>query len=51
LSDEELHDKFNKLWKKWVYDVSSTIPPVTELNSDVDSEDILWEYFQKERNI
>uniref|UniRef100_A0A250YMG3 Interferon-induced very large GTPase 1 n=1 Tax=Castor canadensis TaxID=51338 RepID=A0A250YMG3_CASCN len=51
LSDEELHDKFNKLWKKWVYDVSSTIPPVTDPKIDVDSEDILWKYFQKEKNI
>ncbi|XP_045703514.1 interferon-induced very large GTPase 1-like [Phyllostomus hastatus] len=51
LSEEELQEKFNQLWEKWVYAVSSTVPPVTEPNIDVDSEGILWEYFQKERNI
>ncbi|XP_053518594.1 interferon-induced very large GTPase 1-like [Artibeus jamaicensis] len=51
LSEEELQEKFNQLWGKWVYAVSSTVPPVTEPNIDVDSEDILLEYFQKERDI
>ncbi|VFV40357.1 interferon-induced very large gtpase 1 [Lynx pardinus] len=51
LSEEELHEKFNQLWEKWVYAVSSTLPLVTEPNIDVDSENILLEYFKKERNI
>ncbi|XP_028372880.1 interferon-induced very large GTPase 1-like [Phyllostomus discolor] len=51
LSEEELQEKFNQLWEKWVYAVSSTVPPVTEPNIDVDSEGILLEYFQKERDI
>ncbi|KAM5319596.1 interferon-induced very large GTPase 1-like isoform 1-T2 [Glossophaga mutica] len=51
LSEEELQEKFNQLWGKWVYAVSSTVPPVTEPNIDVDSESILLEYYQKERDI
>ncbi|EHB06711.1 Interferon-induced very large GTPase 1 [Heterocephalus glaber] len=51
LSEEELHEKFNQLWKKWIYDVSSDLPQVTEPDIDVDSENILWEYFQKEINL
>ncbi|XP_032976071.1 interferon-induced very large GTPase 1-like [Rhinolophus ferrumequinum] len=50
LSDEELHEKFNQLWEKWVYAVSSALPPVTEPDIDVDSEGILLEYFKKERD-
>ncbi|XP_012372566.1 interferon-induced very large GTPase 1 [Octodon degus] len=51
LNEEELHEKFNQLWKKWIYDVSSDLPQVTEPDIDVDSENILWEYFQKEINL
>ncbi|XP_044934193.1 interferon-induced very large GTPase 1-like [Mustela putorius furo] len=51
LSEEELHDNFNQLWGTWVYAVSSTSPPVTEPDIDVDSENILLEYFKKETNI
>ncbi|XP_036181154.1 interferon-induced very large GTPase 1-like [Myotis myotis] len=51
LSEEELHVKFNQLWKKWVCDVSSTAPPVTEPNIDVDSENIFLDYFKKETDI
>jgi hypothetical protein len=36
--------------EKWVYDVSSTFPEITEPHIGVDSEDILWDYFKKERN-
>ncbi|XP_036181153.1 interferon-induced very large GTPase 1-like isoform X2 [Myotis myotis] len=50
-SEEELHNKFNQLWKKWVCDVSSTAPPVTEPDIDVDSENILLEHFKKELDI
>ncbi|XP_036903320.1 interferon-induced very large GTPase 1-like [Sturnira hondurensis] len=50
LSEEELQEKFNQLWKKWVSAVSLNHPPVTEPNIDVDSEDILLQYFQKERD-
>ncbi|XP_006162058.1 interferon-induced very large GTPase 1 isoform X1 [Tupaia chinensis] len=51
LSEEELHEKFNPLWEKWVCDVSSNLPQVKEPNIDVDSEHILWEHFKKEINI
>ncbi|XP_029771101.1 interferon-induced very large GTPase 1-like [Suricata suricatta] len=51
LSEEELHEKFYQLWEKWVCGVSSTLPPATEPNIDVDAENILLEYFKKERNI
>ncbi|XP_039074758.1 interferon-induced very large GTPase 1-like, partial [Hyaena hyaena] len=51
LSEKELHEKFNQLWEKWVCDVSSTLPPATEPTIDVDSENILLEYFKKETNI
>ncbi|XP_036745650.2 interferon-induced very large GTPase 1-like [Manis pentadactyla] len=51
LSEEELYEKFNQLWEKWVYAVSSTLPPVTEPDIDVDSENILLEYFKKETNM
>ncbi|XP_060223763.1 interferon-induced very large GTPase 1-like [Meriones unguiculatus] len=51
LDEEELHEKFNQLWKKWVCDVSSDLPPVIEPDIDTDSENILWEHFQKEINM
>ncbi|KAM5247474.1 interferon-induced very large GTPase 1-like [Ctenodactylus gundi] len=51
LSEEELHEKFNQLWKKWVYDVSSDLPQVVEPDIDIDAESILWEYFKKEINM
>lgn len=51
LNEEELHEKFNQLWKKWVCDVSLDLPPVIEPDIDTDSENILWEYFQKEINM
>ncbi|ELW66427.1 Interferon-induced very large GTPase 1 [Tupaia chinensis] len=51
MSEEELHEKFNPLWTKWVSEVSSNLSPVEEPNIDMDSENILWEYFQQEKNI
>ncbi|XP_039719394.1 interferon-induced very large GTPase 1-like [Pteropus medius] len=51
LSETELHEKFNELWEKWVYVVSSALPPATEPNINVDSESILLDYFKKETNI
>ncbi|XP_015094026.2 interferon-induced very large GTPase 1-like [Vicugna pacos] len=51
LSEEELHEKFNPLWEKWVCDVFSNLPPVTEPNIEVDSENILLDYFKKEKNM
>ena len=51
LSDEELHEKFRQLWTSWIYDVSSNVPHVTEPNIDLDSENILLEYFKKDKNI
>ncbi|XP_004590061.2 interferon-induced very large GTPase 1-like [Ochotona princeps] len=51
LSEEELREKFNQLWTKWVCDVSSNIPQVEEPKIELDSELILWEYFKNERNM
>ncbi|KAB0370807.1 interferon-induced very large GTPase 1-like [Muntiacus reevesi] len=51
LSEEELHEKFNPLWEKWVYYVSSNLPPVKEPEIEVDSESILLEYFKKVKNM
>ena len=51
LSEEELHEEFNPLWEKWVYDVSSSLPPATDPEIKVDSENILLEYFKKEKDI
>ncbi|XP_036171813.1 interferon-induced very large GTPase 1-like [Myotis myotis] len=51
LSEEELHDKFNEVWEKWVSDVTSTLPPVTEPDIDVDSENILLDYFKQESDV
>nr|XP_004650972.2 interferon-induced very large GTPase 1-like [Jaculus jaculus]XP_045002121.1 interferon-induced very large GTPase 1-like [Jaculus jaculus] len=51
LSDEKLCEKFNKLWTSWVYQVSSSVPNVTEPDIEVDSENILLEHFKKEKNI
>lgn len=50
LSEEELHEKFNTLWKKWVYDLSSTHSPIAEPKIEVDSENILLDYFKKEKD-
>ncbi|EPQ10003.1 Interferon-induced very large GTPase 1 [Myotis brandtii] len=51
LSEEELHVKFNQLWEKWVFAVTSTLPSVTEPDIDVDSENILLDYFKKETDV
>nr|XP_051685000.1 interferon-induced very large GTPase 1-like [Oryctolagus cuniculus] len=51
LSEEELQEKFNQLWTKWVCDVSSTIPQAEEPTIDVDSENILLDYFKNEKNM
>ncbi|XFG07729.1 hypothetical protein AB1E19_011353 [Capra hircus] len=51
LSEEELHEKFNPFWEKWVYDVSSRLPPAVEPRIEMDSENILLEYFKKEKDI
>ncbi|XP_057605715.1 interferon-induced very large GTPase 1-like [Hippopotamus amphibius kiboko] len=51
LSEEELREKFNPLWKTWVYDVASNHPPLPEPAIEVDSENTLLEYFKKEKDI
>ncbi|KAB0351252.1 hypothetical protein FD754_016109 [Muntiacus muntjak] len=51
LSEEELHEKFNLLWEKWVYDVSSSLPPATDPDIELDSENILLDYFKKEKDM
>ncbi|KAL1774129.1 Interferon-induced very large GTPase 1 [Sigmodon hispidus] len=51
LSDEELREKFNQVWTKWIYKLSSTVPHVTEPDIDWDAENILLGYFQKDKDI
>ncbi|XP_060032948.1 interferon-induced very large GTPase 1-like [Erinaceus europaeus] len=51
LSEKELHETFNSLWKTWVCDVASTFQPIPEPAIDVDAEDILLKYFNKEKNM
>ncbi|KAL6089657.1 hypothetical protein STEG23_032895 [Scotinomys teguina] len=51
LSDEELHEKFDQLWTNWIDNVSLTVPSVKEPDIDLDSENILLEYFKKEKSI
>nr|XP_040139682.1 interferon-induced very large GTPase 1-like [Ictidomys tridecemlineatus] len=51
LSDEELYEKFSQLWGKWVCEVSSNLPQATEPKIDVHAENILLDYFRKEKNI
>ncbi|XP_004717186.3 interferon-induced very large GTPase 1-like [Echinops telfairi] len=51
LSEKELHEKFNQLWEKWVYDVASNAPPHTEPDIDVDCENIILEYYKKEIDV
>ncbi|XP_051048525.1 interferon-induced very large GTPase 1-like [Phodopus roborovskii] len=50
-SDEELREKFNQLWTNWIYNVSSTAPPITEPNINGDAESIFLGYFTKDKNI
>nr|XP_048283645.1 interferon-induced very large GTPase 1-like [Myodes glareolus] len=51
LSDEELHEKFDQLWRSWIYKVSLTVPLVKQPDIVWDAENILLEHFKKEKNI
>ncbi|XP_059564756.1 interferon-induced very large GTPase 1-like [Myotis daubentonii] len=51
LSENELHVRFNDLWKNWVSGVFSTFPSVPEPEIEVDGEGILLEHFKKETNM
>uniref|UniRef100_A0A8D0GZN1 VLIG-type G domain-containing protein n=1 Tax=Sphenodon punctatus TaxID=8508 RepID=A0A8D0GZN1_SPHPU len=51
LSEAELKENFNFLWKEWLYAVSSDAPYAEEPNIRVDVENILLEYFNQEPNI
>ncbi|XP_075827919.1 interferon-induced very large GTPase 1-like [Microtus pennsylvanicus] len=51
LSDEELREKFNEVWTSWIYNVSSTVPLVTEPDIDSDAENIFLLCFRKDKNI
>ncbi|XP_005372073.1 interferon-induced very large GTPase 1-like [Microtus ochrogaster] len=51
LSDEELREKFNQVWTNWIYNVSSTVPLVTEPDIDSDAENIFLQCFKKDKNI
>ncbi|XP_058519444.1 interferon-induced very large GTPase 1-like isoform X2 [Ochotona princeps] len=50
LSEEELQEKFNQLWTKWVCDVSSNIPQVEEPKIKPDYEGTLLDYFKSDNN-
>lgn len=45
LNEEELYEKFNLFWKKWVCDVFLDFFLVIEFDIDIDFENIFWEYF------
>ncbi|XP_066106938.1 interferon-induced very large GTPase 1-like isoform X2 [Saccopteryx bilineata] len=51
LSETELCQKFNEVWKTWVDNMSSTLSSVTEPKIDVDSEGTLLEYFKSENDV
>ncbi|XP_060032950.1 interferon-induced very large GTPase 1-like isoform X2 [Erinaceus europaeus] len=51
LSEEELYKTFNQLWQTWVYDVTSALQPAPEPTIDKDAENVLLQYFQKEKNM
>ncbi|XP_057633033.1 interferon-induced very large GTPase 1-like [Chionomys nivalis] len=51
LSDEELREKFNQVWTNWIYNVSSTVPLVTDPDIDSDAENIFLQCFKKDKNI
>uniref|UniRef100_A0A8C8RF39 VLIG-type G domain-containing protein n=1 Tax=Pelusios castaneus TaxID=367368 RepID=A0A8C8RF39_9SAUR len=51
LSEAELKENFDLLWKRWVYEVSSDAPPAQEPNIREDVENILLEHFKQEPNI
>ncbi|XP_048216030.1 LOW QUALITY PROTEIN: interferon-induced very large GTPase 1-like [Perognathus longimembris pacificus] len=51
LSEEDLHDIFNQVWKNWVCDVLSNLPEVTEPNIEVDCENILLDHFKSDKHI
>ncbi|XP_034622824.1 interferon-induced very large GTPase 1-like [Trachemys scripta elegans] len=46
-SENELRENFNLLWGKWVYEMSSDVPPVEEPNISLDIENILLERFKQ----
>ncbi|XP_006117650.2 interferon-induced very large GTPase 1-like [Pelodiscus sinensis] len=51
LSEEELKENFDGLWKRWIYEVSSDAPSVEEPDINVDVENIILEHFKQEPNI
>ncbi|XP_019393664.1 PREDICTED: interferon-induced very large GTPase 1-like [Crocodylus porosus] len=51
LNEEKLRDHFDILWKKWIYEVSSSAPRTEEPNISTDIENILLEHFKQEPNI
>lgn len=50
LSERELRDNFNSLWATWIAEVSSTAPPLEQVDIDVEIENVLLEHF-KEPNL
>ncbi|XP_067401763.1 interferon-induced very large GTPase 1-like, partial [Emydura macquarii macquarii] len=51
LSEAELKENFDILWKGWVYEVSSDAPSPQEPDISGDVENILLEHFKQEPNI
>ncbi|XP_074845148.1 interferon-induced very large GTPase 1-like [Carettochelys insculpta] len=51
LSEEELKENFDSLWKRWVYEVSSDAPSAEEPNISMDVENIFLEHFKQEPNV
>ncbi|XP_044540692.1 interferon-induced very large GTPase 1-like, partial [Gracilinanus agilis] len=51
LNEDELREKFNQLWTKWVCEVSSSSPPEEDPNIEVDLENVFLDYFKQEHNV
>ncbi|XP_053878351.1 interferon-induced very large GTPase 1-like [Malaclemys terrapin pileata] len=51
LSESELRDRFIRMWKEWVIEVSSAAPRVEEPNFKADMEIFLYNHFKSEHNI
>ncbi|XP_032040422.1 interferon-induced very large GTPase 1-like [Aythya fuligula] len=47
LSESELRNRFNSIWKQWVAEVSSDTPPLEEVNINVEIENVLLEHFRE----
>ncbi|KAM9196213.1 LOW QUALITY PROTEIN: interferon-induced very large GTPase 1-like [Mergus octosetaceus] len=47
LGESELRNCFDSLWVQWVTEVSSAVPPLEQVDIDVDIENVLVEHFRE----